>query len=71
MVANGGHYQKKYGNWHTIYMRFRQRSHKNQIKNKSKGDGRNKNRIKLIITSKNFSKAFQSQGYRSIILRCL
>ena len=47
---------KKYGNWHTIYMRFRQGSHKKRIKNKSKGDGRDKNRIKFIITSKNFSR---------------
>ncbi len=36
----------------------RQRSHKKQIKNKSKGDGRNKNRIKLIVTSKKFPKTF-------------
>ena len=40
---------------------FRQRSHKKRIKNKSKKDGRDKNRIKSIITSKNFSKTFQSQ----------
>ncbi len=37
---------------------FRQHLHKKQVKNKNKGTGKNKNRIKPIITSKNFSKAF-------------
>ncbi len=39
-------------------MLISQHSHKKQVKNKSKGDGRNKNRIKLIVAS--FSKTFQS-----------
>ena len=34
------------------------RSHKKQIENKRKRDTGNKNRIKFIITSKNFSKTF-------------
>ena len=37
------------------------RSHKKQVKNKSQGNGKNKNRVKLIVTSKNFSKAFPSE----------
>ena len=39
----------------------RERSHKNQVKSQSNGDGRDKNRIKFIRTSKNLSKVFQSQ----------
>ena len=34
-------------------------SHKKQIKNKNHGDVKNKNRIKFVITSKNFSQMFQ------------
>ena len=41
-----------------ILICVRPRLHKKQIKNKNKGDGRDKNRIKFIITSKNFSKTF-------------
>ena len=43
---------------HTV--KTRQRLHKKRIKNKSKGYSRNKNKIKLIITNKNFSKEFQA-----------
>ena len=35
-----------------------QRSHKKRIKNKNERNGRDENRIKLVITSKNFSKTF-------------
>ena len=31
MVANGEHYQKKYANWHAIYMKFRRWSKKGTI----------------------------------------
>ena len=50
---------------------FRERSHKKQIKNKNDRNGRYKNRIKFIITSKNFSKMFQSQEMLLDILCCL
>ncbi len=49
----------KYGS--IFFQQISQRSHKKQVKNKSKGDVRNKNRIKLITANKNFSKTFQSQ----------
>lgn len=46
----------------------RDHSHKSQIKNKIKGKSRNKNRIRLIVTSKNFSKTFQ---FKEILLDLL